>query len=267
MPFRIGDVVSLMGLTREAVRSYEDVGIIKPKRDEQSGYRFYDLTDLGALIRVRRYRAYGFSLREAAMLLNDCGVEEVHSRLLERGDALEAEIRERQRLLDCLRKWSGIVEAIPRKSGVFAIEQSPSIYALELTEGERLSRDPAMRARLRTWVEREPIVFSCGLWEMEEGRCLTEKPRMYLGAEEEDLPALGLDCGEPVQHWPRRTCLHTVIRREEGEGRECDQLAPALAHLKEQGLTPAGNPFIRTILLVHKRGDAQVFRDLWLPLE
>lgn len=47
--YRISDVAKLLGITTEAIRYYEDQGIITPTKSEKSGYRYYCVWDLHAI--------------------------------------------------------------------------------------------------------------------------------------------------------------------------------------------------------------------------
>jgi DNA-binding transcriptional MerR regulator len=62
--YRIEDVAIKTGLTKRAIRYYEDIQLIKPVRSESS-YRLYTEEDVDKIIRIRELRdSLGFSLNE-----------------------------------------------------------------------------------------------------------------------------------------------------------------------------------------------------------
>ena len=61
MNFRIGEVAEILGVTNEAVRHYERMGIVKSQRDPENKYRFFDQYDVERLIEMRFSCALGFS--------------------------------------------------------------------------------------------------------------------------------------------------------------------------------------------------------------
>ena len=63
------DVYQTLGLTRETLRYYEDVGLIQPKRSSQSQYREFDLYDMSRLMSIDFFRKRGFSPVEIRELL------------------------------------------------------------------------------------------------------------------------------------------------------------------------------------------------------
>lgn len=73
MTYKIGEVAKLLGISSETVRYYEREGVIQSQKiDQESGYRYYEALDINALMRVRMYRNYGFTLQEAKEMLNTC---------------------------------------------------------------------------------------------------------------------------------------------------------------------------------------------------
>lgn len=62
--YRIEEVSNKTGLTKRAIRYYEDIELIKPVRTEAS-YRLYTEDDINLIIRIRELRdTLGFSLAE-----------------------------------------------------------------------------------------------------------------------------------------------------------------------------------------------------------
>lgn len=69
---RIGDLAEQTGMSRDAIRFYERIGLIKPKRGQEGrhGYRHYDLSAVRRLGLIIRAKALGFSLGEIQELLD-----------------------------------------------------------------------------------------------------------------------------------------------------------------------------------------------------
>lgn len=64
----IGDIAAQADLPAKTIRYYEDIGLVRPRRDT-NGYRVFDDTDLHKLIFVARSRALGFSIDDCRALL------------------------------------------------------------------------------------------------------------------------------------------------------------------------------------------------------
>ena len=49
MIYKIGDIAKVMGVTTEAIRHYERMGLIKPEKDPQTNYRYFTEEQLSQL--------------------------------------------------------------------------------------------------------------------------------------------------------------------------------------------------------------------------
>lgn len=58
-----GQVVAAAGVTRKALRGYEELGLVSPGRDH-NGYRFYDTHQVRLVAEIRRLSDLGISLRD-----------------------------------------------------------------------------------------------------------------------------------------------------------------------------------------------------------
>ena len=66
----IGEVIKRTGLTRKALRLYEQAGLVLPATRTTAGYRLYDATALPRLDLIRRARALDVSISELGELLD-----------------------------------------------------------------------------------------------------------------------------------------------------------------------------------------------------
>ena len=59
--YRIGEISALYNIGTDSLRYYEELGILKPRRDS-NGYRMYSINDIRTLNILRELRAIGFSI-------------------------------------------------------------------------------------------------------------------------------------------------------------------------------------------------------------
>ncbi len=115
MAWRIGEAARRTGVTAHALRHYEALGLLRPRRTA-SGQRVYTEADLRRVLFIRRAAAVGFTLAEIREILRlreggqvPCGW--VRARLEEKVAAVEARIAELERLraeLVALREGPGV---------------------------------------------------------------------------------------------------------------------------------------------------------------
>ena len=62
MEYSIQELSRLSGVTTRALRWYDHIGLLKPSRVAESGYRYYGLAEVDRLQDILFYRALGVEL-------------------------------------------------------------------------------------------------------------------------------------------------------------------------------------------------------------
>lgn len=70
MEYSMNRLTKLAGISPRSLRYYDEIGLLKPARVADSGYRFYGQAQVDALQQILLYREMGFSLQEIKRLLS-----------------------------------------------------------------------------------------------------------------------------------------------------------------------------------------------------
>ena len=69
---KIGDFSKLAHISIKTLHHYGDLGLLKPAHiDRYTGYRYYNLEQLGQLNRILALKELGFSLEQVAQLMHE----------------------------------------------------------------------------------------------------------------------------------------------------------------------------------------------------
>lgn len=113
---RVSDMARKAGTTTETVRHYTNIGLLKPERDPDNGYRRYGNTDLRLLHFALKARYLGFTLADIQSLAEasrhgetPCGqVRCLIEARMEQVDAQIAELQSlSQRMRSAVKQWQG----------------------------------------------------------------------------------------------------------------------------------------------------------------
>ena len=66
--YNIVTIAKLLGIFSKTLRYYESKNVIKPKRDPDTGCRYYNAWELHMLLQAEHYQSYGYTLKEIVKL-------------------------------------------------------------------------------------------------------------------------------------------------------------------------------------------------------
>lgn len=87
------DMREKLGVSRDTLRLYEQIGIIRPEVDPSNGYRYYDSWQVNLIWDCKLYQGMGFSLAEIRDILHADDMARLEGRVRRRRDELAAELR------------------------------------------------------------------------------------------------------------------------------------------------------------------------------
>lgn len=267
MRYKIGDVAKLLGITTEAVRHYEDQGIVSPKKVESSGYRYYDVWDIHILIRARAYRQYGYSLAEADELINRSSVKDIVNAHAQKEAEIEKAITWNLNLLKQIRNWQKCITDADASVGKYRIDYRSPMYRLHLQNNYELLEDNHKRELYHEWAEKVPFVFPSFLFK--QGAFEKENPDFSYGygVDEEYAEFLDIKESEDITYIPSCLCVYTTLMTRSNLVLSARSLAPAIEYMHTQGLKICGDVVSRVVLMNKKDDEYFAWNQLWMPIE
>lgn len=103
MGMTVGDVARLAGISVRTLHHYDEIGILRPSKRSEAGYRLYGDGDLAVLQQVLFYRELGFSLEDIRQVMQDPGF-----------DRFEALVSQRRLLAEKATQLHHMIEAVDK---------------------------------------------------------------------------------------------------------------------------------------------------------
>lgn len=128
--YRAGDLYKNLGLTRETLRYYEEIGLIAPARNQSSQYREFTFEDVYHLMSIDFYKKRGFASLEIKELVESKEHNAIN--LLNRKiSEIENNIRTQQRTLKRLAETKAFCEYAALSGREFSVKELPPYSVLE----------------------------------------------------------------------------------------------------------------------------------------
>jgi len=269
--YKIGDISHIYGLSNDSLRYYERLGIVDPKRDSESGYRYYDTWDVNFLIECLRFKSYGFSLKDIEQMIRTDDLYAFEQRCRARESELLKIIHEQTATLKQLSKLRQSVSYIRSRVGEFVHAESPEMIwqrqqsncedengVLEHGHGAEAVRDLVkhMTHLGHTFVMMPP----------KSGQDYSEYCWGF-SLSPIDLHRLGLSVAKTADFLPSLHSIYTVFVAEgEGSFIPCihEQVLEPIRKMNYKITSPPrGNLLVR----VHEAGKMKRYMEVWVPTE
>lgn len=131
----VNDLSRRTGVTSHAVRYYSRIGLLKPGRNPDNGYRLFDRGDLARLQFIRQAQSLGFTLEEISEILAESEhgrspcpkVRDILRRRIEENHRKLAELMDLQsRMEEALDHWEAMPDGVPDGHSVCHLIESES---------------------------------------------------------------------------------------------------------------------------------------------
>lgn len=128
--YRSSDLYKNLGLTRETLRYYEEIGLIAPERNKDSQYRKFTFADVSHLMSVDFYKKRGFSPLEIRELMKPKETPASMDALNQKISKIKESILEQQQVLKRLEDTKNFYEYAISAAEQFSIREFP-LYTVE----------------------------------------------------------------------------------------------------------------------------------------
>ncbi len=107
----ISDFAAYCGTTRQTLQYYDRIGLLKPIKVGEQGYRYYHPLQSHEVRAIRSFQGSGSSLEEVREILNSASIDDLEAWVASRQEAFEEEIRRIKREQVYLARYRRFLEA------------------------------------------------------------------------------------------------------------------------------------------------------------
>lgn len=262
--YKTSQLLEILGVSRDALRYYEEQGIVKPNHDATNNYRQYSDIDIYTLLVADFYKKRNLTMKEVRKLQEGRGIEELESLLDIKAEQLEETIRNQKYMLQKITETKAFCGELKEHLNQYAIREFPTYEVIgefsdfysfpeypAILENMDLIKDDILSKIMRNFTFDENGFLDSKMYIVEKHETrYKEKSGYYL---------------------PYAKCIYTIVedgRYQNGNNDIKDKVFEStLAWGNEQGLTPQGVAFVNTRLITYLDNKERAFLEIYIPVE
>lgn len=259
--YHAGDLYKNLGLKRETLRYYEEIGLINPGRNETSQYREFTFADVSRLMAIDFYKKRGFTPLEIRELIlsHKYSREELLDLKIKH---MENNIRSRQRMVERLKETRTLFRYAGGTEHSFSVRELPSYQVMKTFDAVSSLNEYKERVLASLNLEDEDILSSLV-------RAVTFDSTGYKGTK------MCIVKQTPIQkHSAKRTylesgkCLYTVLEADSHDDSVMEKMYfAAYEWVSEQNEEFKGVVYIFIRFVELSIQCERNFYEIWIPLK
>lgn len=246
MNYSTAQMVSRLGITREALRYYEKADLIRPNRNKENGYRTYSEMDGFNILRIKMMQGFGTPVNEIDQHFHGKSLQDQDDYLRGVEDRLTAQIEELQEHLRRVQRNRMFVSDAMQTGSEVSRFDAGEMYKIPMLCSNKDILLPEYDAGLiSSWISFIPMVeigwhiylreYIPLLENNSDGDEIILTPVICLEAMPYCVDACHLYIEPPVVCFPAGMSLRIMIRTDDPFHIPASQISPLFVYAKEHG--------------------------------
>lgn len=259
--YKIGEIARLLGLTPQALRFYEQEGVIVPDKSE-SGTRYFTTSEIIRLLAFKKYQLSEFSVQDVATHFKRGSLGSLVSQLDAQSDALIAQSEMLLRRARAIRGFERTLREAQALEGQLMDMLSPEVFLQNLTFDQLSGLTDDHRAAFTAFVDAMPeasMYFICRT----DG---SAEPEFRFGVGRKEAETWSLPLEDAICVPPFR-CVRAYVRVA-GHPWDPEHLGPLLERVRAAGYAPDPSHPVLGQHLASETLDRVIYlyAALWIPI-
>ena len=266
MRYRIGDVAKILGISPDLLRYYEKKGVVRPVKDKNNDYRYYEPWDINFLLDCLLYKNFGFGIDEIAEMVNQADYDDLLDRLEGKERELEAQLRHQQLLTQRGQEHLAQMQQARQYLGRCDIRSSPEIVRYLNRYNFIYDKSEELQQLSQQWLKYMP--FTTRYFEIERDTLLQGGDTYAWGfsMDVKYVDEFGVAIEPPIARMPVQRCLHSVFTSSGKTGFSPQHLTYLLDYAQAHHLEVVGPAQGNLLCSVVDGGKITGYFEVWIPI-
>lgn len=263
--YTIGQVAKFLGVSRDTLKFYEEKGLVKPRQDEENGYRKYNDHDIYDVITTNFYRQLDIEVKKIQEIRQSKSIVELGQLLAEKKQQIEEEMAYKQRLLQRIEEVQEGCKNINAYLGKYTIrEMEPLIVKGEITNFNAYNEYKMIKNNTEQLKEAITLTDVRRIISFDDKGMIGNRCVVVKAIDKSQLPV-----EEEVISHPR--CIYTIVEEGRGSKEQEDVALEIEAYLRnigrENGYEPLGVVYVNILLATYDKALERSFLEIYAPIK
>lgn len=263
--YLIGDISKMTGIPVQTLRYYEDRGILKPHRNETSGYRYYSAWDTNDVFDLMILKDNHFSIDQIESLIHSADTDQIDSIL--KGNTMDIQ-KEINQLNHSLKTISLLQQNLEKTKHIseYDREESPSLSFYLYRKENDVENKEGSRNLKQLYEERKGWIDQIGNLTPTFLVDSLSPLSWYWGFSDIHKEILENEIhAEPDYVIDGNTSLHTVFEAHD-EGTFEEALKNVLNNVDNMNLSIFSHPYGTLLIKTHDHNTYTRYFEIWIPV-
>ncbi len=263
--YTIGQVAKFLGVSRDTLKFYEEKGLVKPKQNDENGYRNYNDYDIYDVITTNFYRQLDIEVKKIQEIRKSKSIEDIEHLFIEKEQKILEEIAYKKLLLKKVQDLKEGCEHIKKYLGTYTIkEMKPLEVKGEITDFIAYEEYALLKRSTDSLKETVTLIDARRIINFDE-KGITRNRCVVVNKIEDAEKSIK---GEILTH-PR--CIYTIVEGGRWLNGEEDIDHKVEANLRkigmETGYESVGLVYINILLTTYEEGLERIFMEIYIPIK
>ena len=268
MKYKIGDVAKILGISPDLLRYYEKKGVVRPLKDRNNDYRYYEAWDINFLIDCLWYKNFGFGIEQIGQMVTVSTYDDIITLFGEKEDEFRSTIRRAELLLGRAEKHRQEISEARNYLGKCDIRTSPEIVRYINRYNFVYDNSQKLQELNLKWLDYIPFTHRC--FEIDIDALTAPEGEDYRWGFSLDMDyarELEVNISPPVVHLPSEKSIHSVFTSSGKSNFSPKLLDYMVDYARENSLEINGSARGNLLCSVMENDKLTGFFEVWLPVK
>lgn len=269
MEYKISEVSKILNIPIDTLRFLETKDIVKPRKNDNNNYRFYEAWDINFLIEYKKFRSFDFSISEVKEILHSDNLDSFVEKINGRQEYFEEKLKYYTLLKQKNEEYISSLNNIKNKIWECSFTKHPEIYYFMNRFNYTFETKDKFGGLFENWLNYFPFIDTIVEMKLDSviNRNINNDYEWGFAIKKEYAEAFNILLNDKVKHVESVQSVYTVICAEDSGSFTLKLLDKALKFIEDNGYQLVGSVIGNLLARVHEPDGYRRYIEVWLPIE